>query len=203
MQLFNRHVSARGLTVFGFETLLISGSILIAAQVHDSLTAAVGAMWKIVLAAAVCELCFYYNDLYDLTLVHAKRELLLRILQAAGAAAMVLAVVTVLVPSLIIGQGVLLTSLGLVLIAVPLWRLAFNELARDPHLEERVLILGSGPTAQMVGRQIRKQHEFAYRIVGTVCERPDADAAEIEGPILHSSRPAGDRTECRLAGVGR
>ena len=33
MQVFNRHVSGRGLTVFGFETLLISGSILLAAQV--------------------------------------------------------------------------------------------------------------------------------------------------------------------------
>ena len=68
MQVFNRHVSGRGLTVFGFETLLISGSILIAAQVHNSLPAAVSALWKIVLVTALCELCFYYNDLYDLTL---------------------------------------------------------------------------------------------------------------------------------------
>ena len=41
MQVFNRHVSARGLTVFGFETMLISGSILAAAQVHGSLDTAV------------------------------------------------------------------------------------------------------------------------------------------------------------------
>jgi sugar transferase (PEP-CTERM system associated) len=184
MQVFNRHVSARGLTVFGFETLLISGSILVAAQVHDSLPGATGAAWKILLATAVCELCFYYNDLYDLTLVHAKRELLLRIVQAAGAAAMTLAVVTLMIPSVVIGKGVLLTSLLLVLITVPAWRLAFNGLTHDPHLEERVLILGSGPVARTVAQQIRDQHEFAYRVIGSVCERPDAESGELDCPVL-------------------
>ena len=80
---------------------------------------AVGALWKIVLVTALCELCFYYNDLYDLTLVHSKSELLVRVLQAAGAAAIVLAVVSMLLPSLIIGHGIFMTSLGLLLIAVP------------------------------------------------------------------------------------
>jgi len=166
MQVFNRHVSGRGLTVFGFETLLISGSILIAAQVHNSLPAAVNALWKIVLVTALCELCFYYNDLYDLTLVHAKRELLVRVLQAAGAAAIVLAVVSVLLPSLIIGRGILLTSLMMVLIAVPAWRLIFDGVTRDAHLVERVLLLGTGTMARTVGDQIRAQHEYAYQIVG-------------------------------------
>src|SRR5438128_6606732 len=128
MQVFNRHVSGRGLTVFGFETILISGSILVAAQVHGSFDTAIGALWKIVLATALCELCFYYNDLYDLTLVHSKSELLVRVLQAAGAAAIVLAVVSVLMPSLIIGHGIFITSLWLLLIAVPIWRLAFDGL---------------------------------------------------------------------------
>ena len=115
MQVFNRQVSARGLTVFGFETILISGSILAAAQVHGSFGMAVGALWKIVLATTLCELCFYYNDLYDLTIVHSKSELLVHMLQAAGAAAIVLAVVSMLMPSLIIGQGLRLSAGGILL----------------------------------------------------------------------------------------
>jgi len=138
MQVFNRQVSARGLTVFGFETILISGSILIAAQVHGSFGTAVGALWKIVLATALCELCFYYNDLYDLTIVHSKSELLVRILQAAGAAAIVLAVVSTLLPSLIIGHGIFITLVWMLPVTIPAWRLAFDSLTRDPHLEERV-----------------------------------------------------------------
>jgi sugar transferase (PEP-CTERM system associated) len=179
MQVFNRQVSARGLTVFGFETILISGSILVAAQVHGSFGMAVGALWKIVLATALCELCFYYNDLYDLTIVHSKSELLVHILQAAGAAAIVLAVVSMLIPSLIIDQGIFITSLSMLLIAIPLWRLAFEGLTLDPHLEERVLILGTGSLASTIARQIAAQHDFAYRVVGFLQE-----------PSL-SERPAG------------
>src|SRR5256885_16753917 len=100
MQVFNRQVSARGLTVFGFETMLISGSILVAADVHGSLNDAMGAVWKIVAITALCELCFYYNDLYDLTLVHSKSELVIRVLQGAGAAAIALAAVSVFLPTL-------------------------------------------------------------------------------------------------------
>src|SRR6476660_7799772 len=98
MQVFNRHVSARGLTVFGFETVLITSAILVAAQMHGSLDDAVSGLWRVVLITALCELCFYYNDLYDLTIVHSKRELLVRVLQGTGAAAIALAAVTLLLP---------------------------------------------------------------------------------------------------------
>src|SRR5438874_6356957 len=136
MQVFNRQVSARGLTAFGFETVLISGSLLVAAQVHGSLNDAMSGLWKIVLITAVCELCFYYNDLYDLTVVHSKSELMIRVLQAAGAAAIALAVVSVLMPSLVIGGGIFLTALGLLLIAVPIWRHCPQRPPHRPNREE-------------------------------------------------------------------
>jgi len=177
MQVFNRHVSGRGLTVFGFETLLISGSILLAAQVHGSLNDAIGGIWKIVAITALCELCFYYNDLYDLTLVHSKRELVIRVLQGAGAAAMVLAAISVFLPTLLIGGGIFLTSLCLLLIAVPLWRLAFDGLTTDARLEEHVLIVGTGPLARTVATQILAQHDFAYRLVGFIDDAPGGEHA--------------------------
>jgi len=173
MQVFNRHVSARGLTVFGFETLLISGSILVAARVHGSIDTAVGAAWKIVLVTALCELCFYYNELYDLTVVHTKSELLVRVLQAAGAAAIVLAFAAVAAPSLILDPGTFVTALGVFVIAVITWRVTFNHLARDPHLEERVLILGTGNTARMLAQQMGRQQDFAYRLVGFIEDLED------------------------------
>ena len=174
MQVFNRHVSGRGLTVFGFETMLISGSILLAAAAQGLFASAVTSVWRVVLITALCELCFYYNDLYDLTVVHSKNELAVRLLQGAGAAAIVLAVVSVVIPTLIIGHGIFMTSLCLLLVAVPVWRLAFDGLTLDSHLEERVLILGTGPMARTLARQILAQHDFAYRLVGFV-PGPDSD----------------------------
>src|SRR5262245_20610726 len=179
MRVFNRHVSMRGLTVFGFETVLISGSILAAAALSGSLTHATDALWKVLLVTALCELCFYYNDLYDLTHVHGKRELAVGVLRGIGAAAMVLAAVSAIIPALLIGAGTFATMTMLLLIVVPVWRLAFDGLTSDPHLEERVLVVGAGQLARIVAQQIRQQHDFAYRVVGFIDEaelRADAIA---------------------------
>jgi sugar transferase (PEP-CTERM system associated) len=180
------------MTVFGLETLLISGAIVAAALVHGSLPSASSAFWQIVLVTAVCEVCFYYNDLYDLTLVDAKRELLLRVVQGAGAAAMVLAVVTAVAPSLLLGSGILLTSLFLLVFAVPAWRLAFDGLTRDTTLRERVLILGTGTVARMLARQIHAQREFDYHVIGAVSERPDAERLAPHCPILGAAEDLRD-----------
>jgi sugar transferase (PEP-CTERM system associated) len=184
MQVFNRHVSARGLTVFGFETVLITGAILLAAQMHGSLDEAMSGVWRVVLITALCELCFYYNDLYDLTIVHSTTELAVRILQGAGAVAIVLAVLTMLAPGILIGSGTFLTALGLLLVAVPAWRLAFDGVTRDPHMAERVLILGTGPAAHSVAALIGSQHDFPYRVVGFVDDAANtaADVSVIGSP---------------------
>jgi len=189
MQVFNRHVSAKGLTVFSLETVLISCSILAAARVHGPIDQVPGAFWKITLATAVCALCFYYNDLYDLTIVHSKTELLVRVMRAAGTAALVLATVTVLVPAINMGRGVFLTSVGMLLVVVPAWRIAFDGVTRDPHLEERVLIVGTGSIARLIAWQIQNQHDFAYRIVGYLAENSEADvdADGLHLPLLGSA----------------
>ncbi len=173
MQVFNRNVSVRGLTVFSFEVVLISGSMALATQLHGAFTAG-STIWQIVLVTALCQLCFYYNDLYDLTVVHSNRELLVRLLQAAGAAAIVLAIAAVAMPSLMLDPGTFLTALGVFVVAILTWRIAFNHFAHDPHLEERVLIVGTGQIARMLAQQIGTQQDFAYRLVGFVEESDDA-----------------------------
>src|SRR5262245_27613249 len=183
MQVFNRHVSGKGLTVFSFETILISGTMLVAARAHGSLDSALGGLWKIGVATAVFELSFYYDDLYDLTVVHSRTELLMRVRRAAGTGAIALALLSVVVPAVSVGHGIFVTSLWLLLVAIPLWRLAFNGLTRDRRLEQRVLILGTGPIARLVTRQIKAQHDFAYHIVGCVTESSDADVAELGLPL--------------------
>jgi sugar transferase (PEP-CTERM system associated) len=187
MQVFNRHVSGKGLTVFSFETVLISALMLVAAQAHGSLDSALGALWKIGLATAIFELSFYYNDLYDLTVVHSRAELLMRVLRAAGTGAIALGLLSVVVPAISVGHGIFITSLWLLLVAIPLWRMAFDSLTRDRRLEQRVLIVGAGPIARLVARQIRAQHDFDYHIVGCVTESNDADTEDLGMPLLGTS----------------
>jgi sugar transferase (PEP-CTERM system associated) len=155
-------------TVFGCEIMLIFGSVAVAARAHGVNADVSGDLWKIALVTGLCQICFYYNDLYDLKVVHSSRELLIRLLQAAGAASIIIAVLYLLMPSLAIGNGIFVSSLVIFLVAIVAWRLAFNRLAYSRQLEERVLIVGAGPTARLVAREIQTQHDFGYRVVGFV-----------------------------------
>ncbi len=181
MQLFNRYVSTRSLTVFAGELLLIFGSVALAAVFQQ--TPHLGAnLWKIALVTLVCQLCLYYNDCYDLTVVHSNRELVVRLLQAAGAASILLAALYFVVPVLMVGDGIFVSALFVFLIAILGWRLAFNGVTGSLKLdEERVLFVGTGETARKVARQILDQHDFAYRVVGFI----DDDASHIGERIVN------------------
>src|SRR5438445_7816517 len=180
MQLFNRHVSTRTLTVFTGELVLIFGSLALAAAILQTpdLT---GNLWKILLVTIVCQLCLYYNDFYDLTLVHSNRELVVRLLQAAGAASILLAAFYFLRPDLMIGNGIFVSALFVFLAAILGWRLIFNHVSGSMKLQERVLFVGTGETARKVARQILDQRAFAYRVIGFI----DDDASRIGERIVN------------------
>jgi sugar transferase (PEP-CTERM system associated) len=181
MQLFNRYVSTRSLTVFAGELLLIFGSVALAAAFQNTPDLAAN-LWKIALVTLICQLCLYYNDFYDLTLVHSSRELVVRLLQAAGTASIILAALYFVAPDLMIGNGTFVSALFVFLFAILAWRLAFNSVTGSLKLdEERVLFVGTGETARKVARQILDQHEFAYRVVGFI----DDDASRIGERIVN------------------
>jgi sugar transferase (PEP-CTERM system associated) len=180
MQLFNRYVSTRSLTVFGAELLLIFGSVALAATIQGTPDVS-GNLWKIGLVTLVCQLCLYYNDFYDLTLMHSRRELIVRLLQAVGAASIVLAALYVLVPSLMIGDGIFVSALFVFVIGILGWRLLFNQLTGSLRMQERILVVGTGETARKVVRQILTQREFAYRVIGFI----DDDASRIGERIVN------------------
>jgi sugar transferase (PEP-CTERM system associated) len=176
MQVFNRQVSGRGATVFAFEVMLVSGSIAIASQLHGRNDAS---LLKLAAVTAVCQLCFYYNDLYDLSVVQSNRELVARLLQASGMSALVLAVFAATMPSAIPDASTFVTAVGVFVGAMLAWRLAFYRFAHDPRLEERILILGTGRSARRLVREIRNRQDYAYRIVGFI---DDAETHGERGP---------------------
>jgi sugar transferase (PEP-CTERM system associated) len=180
MQLFNRYVSTRSLTLFAGELLLIFGSVALAASLQETPDLPDN-LWKIGLVTVVCQLCLYYNDFYDLTLVHSSRELIVRLLQAVGAASIVLAALYFTMPDLMIGNGIFVSALFVFVIGILAWRLLFNRLTGSLKLQERILVVGTGETARKVVRQILDQREFAYRVIGFI----DDDAARIGERIVN------------------
>jgi sugar transferase (PEP-CTERM system associated) len=166
--------------VFAGELLLIFGSVALAALVQHTPDLG-GNFWKIALVTIICQLCLYYNDFYDLTVVHSSRELIVRLLQAAGAASIVLAALYFVLPNLMIGNGIFVSALFVFLVAILGWRLAFNHVTGSLKLEERLLFVGTGDAARKVARQVLDQHDFAYRVIGFI----DDDASRVGERIVN------------------
>src|SRR5688572_20230484 len=192
MQVFNRYVSARSLTVFGGELLLIFGSVALAASLQSTPDLP-GNLWRIALVTIVCQLCLYYNDFYDLTIVQSNRELVVRLLQAVGAASILLAALYFTMPPLMIGDGIFVSALFVFLVGILGWRLLFNRLSGSLRLEERVLVVGTGASARKVARQILDQKDFAYRVIGFIDEDASRIGERIVNPAIvgtHNDIPA-------------
>jgi sugar transferase (PEP-CTERM system associated) len=175
IRVFNRYVSQRHLTVFGGELLLIAGSmgfVLHHYSPDDDLSTSI---WKGAVVSGLCMLCLYYNDLYDLTVVRTTREVFIRLLQSIGSALILIAVLYLAVPWLMVADGASLPAFAIFLTSILAWRLVFNHVTQLRSFGERVLIVGTDPTAQTIARYIGSQDDFAYDIVGFI----DDDATRL------------------------
>jgi sugar transferase (PEP-CTERM system associated) len=172
IRVFNRYVSQSHLTVFTGELLLISGSMAFVLHRYSPDDALSTAVWKGAVVGALCLVCLYYNDLYDLTVVRSSREVFIRLLQSVGSALILIALLYLRMPWLMVADGASLPAFAIFLTGILAWRLAFNHIARLHSFRERILIVGTDATAQTIARQILAQQDFAYEIVGFIDEDP-------------------------------
>ncbi len=126
------------------------------------------ALNKVALAASVCLVSIYLYDLYDYGVMHHRREMLLRLIQATGVAWMVLALLYYLIPPLMIGRGTMLYSLALTLVLLLIWRTLIHFLTGHPDLGEKILILGAGKAAAATANVVFQRRDAGYRIAGFV-----------------------------------
>jgi sugar transferase (PEP-CTERM system associated) len=182
MQLFKRNVSPQELILFASEIVLICLAMIVAIRLHGTGDGAVP--WQILPAAALCQLCLYYNDVYDLTLVQSGRELLVRLVQAAGAASILLGILYLVVPSLAVQGLPFVQSLAILLVVIPAGRALFTYVARNPLLVEPVLIIGTGQGPREVARELLSRDDPAYQVVGYVDDAPEPRATLGSLPIL-------------------
>jgi len=138
--------------------------------------------YKAGLATAFCLISFYLHDLYDFVVMHNRRELVLRLIQALGLAWIALALLFYAVPQLMIGRGVSVISVPIDLGLMLVWRVLIHYLMGHPHLGERVLILGSGPMALETARAALAQRDAGVRIVGFTSNDPAMVGKSILNP---------------------
>jgi sugar transferase (PEP-CTERM system associated) len=137
---------------------------------------------KAAIVTLFCLAAFYLYDLYDFVVMHDRRELVLRLVQALGLAWVALAITMYLVPQLVIGRGVSLIALPLALLLMVAWRIGAHWLLGHPDVGEKILIVGSGSSAIEVAREVLERRDAGYRIVGFVDSRPELVGQSIINP---------------------
>jgi len=146
--------------------------------------------YKAAMATAFCLSAFYLYDLYDFVIMHDRRELVLRLIQALGLAWVALAFSFYLFPHLMIGRGVSLIALPLALFVMVAWRLMIHWFLGHPEIGERILIVGSGPLAVELAREALGRPDAGFRIVGFADNDP-----ELLGKSLINPRVVGLSSE--------
>src|SRR5262245_28519977 len=135
MSMWARRVAVRVLGLVAFENLLIVASVAAAVRLRLGWEGWVtfvveDGIGKTLLISGVCQLCFYYSDLYESRAYADRRELFVRMFQGLGAASFVLAVLYFWFPGLIIGRGVFLIAAAMVVSLLGGWRILVEWLRR-------------------------------------------------------------------------
>jgi sugar transferase (PEP-CTERM system associated) len=124
--------------------------------------------WKAAVGTFFCLAGFYLFDLYDFVVMHDRRELVLRLVQALGLAWIVLALSFYLFPALRLGRSISLIALPLALFLMVGWRVVIHWILGQPWFGEKILIVGSGDSAVEIAREVLSRRDAGYRIVGFI-----------------------------------
>jgi len=160
------------------EHILIVLSVVVAALVRlgppdDPAQAAAAWLTRAVVVAVVLQVCLYYGDLYDMRRLTDRRDLLIGLVRALGAATVIIAVLYYLIPQLIIGRGVFAMATLLIVALVAGWRIAFDWLSLRRGPTERLLIVGTGHAAVTLARELfERRAELGVELVGFVDSDP-------------------------------
>lgn len=192
LRLFNQYVSIRTAVLLPLDSALIAISFLLSARLAMWINPSnvvlndmrQGFTWQTALSAGLLQVCFYYNDLYDLRLTPNRADLIIRLVQSVGAACLILGFLYFIIPALLIGQVILFPALALTLALSVGVRLAASRGLTQG--QAKVLIFGTGEMAMTVYREISRREDLSLRVIGFVAE---ADSPKLETGTMLLGKP--------------
>ena len=192
LRLFKQYYPIRNALFVLGEGFIIFFSVFIARWIivgQQEPYVGISTVMKIFLITLSCQLCLYYNDLYDLKITDTITELGIRLLQSLGAAAIILAIVYFLFPTAIIKEGIFVVSVALVILFIISWRVAYTQVLNSGIFDQQVIILGSSDTAKEIVKEIQERKDSGYRVTAAISKSSWSDAicSENIGFICQSS----------------
>ena len=130
-------------------------------------------MLKICLITFICQVCLYYNDLYDLKVADTPFELGIRLLQALGFAAIFLAIVYLIFPVSIIARGTFVISIGFAILFIVSWRFLYSVVLKRGLFNQKIILLGSDKVLKSIRREIKERQDCGYSLAAEYPECMD------------------------------
>ena len=197
IRIFNQYVSAKSILLMFVEGALIILSLLCAVKLRfwnnpadfTQYTSFPDFAVQSGIVALVCLVCFYCNDLYDLRGGSSSVEQVLKIEQSLGAASLLLGLLYFLFPGLLIGGRVFIIGMILVATLVVVGRKVLDRVWQLSSPLQRVAILGTGPLALELAREMSRREDLGMKLEGFVSGAAlGADEEKVfEFPILGST----------------
>ncbi len=173
LKIFKQYYPIRNIIFYIIEFLLICSSVLFSSWIllgHDALISDQWIIFKIFLITIPCQICMYYNDLYNLQITNSYSELSIRLFQALGIASIFLAGVYFLFPGVIIGEGIYVVTIGFSILLIAVWRLVYTIILNREMFNERIILLGSSKLAQDIIKEINENIDCGYTIAMVITE---------------------------------
>lgn len=197
-RIFNRYIPFHKLAFFLMDSIFIMGMVILGAYLRFIVLGDYFPSWgdstrfltygylfpRTLLIIATIQLSLYYFDLYDFKIFRSNLELVIRLLQSLGAASIVLAVLYHLFSNLIIGRGIFLISLGFMGGVIVSWRIIYNHILRTRHLDQKIMIIGSGGLAKNIAREILERDDIGFKIIGFITENPERVGEKLVNPSI-------------------
>jgi sugar transferase (PEP-CTERM system associated) len=189
LRILNKYIPVHKLIFFFLETIFFLGMVILGAYLRFLSDASIfmtyeGLFLKAFLIVATVQLSLYYFDLYDLRIKRSNLELVVRLLQSLGISSIILAVLYYMFPTLIIGRGIFLISLCFMSVVIISWRMIYNHILRTRQLDQKIMIIGSGPLAINIAREILGKDDTGFKIIGFITENPERIGEKLVNPSI-------------------
>ena len=138
-------------------------------------------IFRITLITIICQICLYYNDLYDFDVVSTVPEISIRLLQALGVTSITLAGIYYIFPLVILDQKIYILSIFFLMVFIVFWRIGYIHMLNRGMFNERIIILGSSSLAMDIYDKVDGTIDCGYTISAIIPDTED-DVSMIEIP---------------------
>ena len=173
LRVFKQYYPIRNVFFIIGEGLVIFASVLIASWIvigYNSFFVDELLWLKALLVALFCFMGLYYNDLYDMKVTDTFLELGIRLFQALGGAAILLAIIYFVFPRLIIGRGIFMVSTVFTIVFIVAWRIGYTVVLNKGLFNQKIIIIGSGELAKNIIEEIQDKKDCGYSIEVVITE---------------------------------